>query len=128
MSDDVELKLISSVSDEDVASDILEKISTEGIISWRELVDMYRGKGVSLYRLRKILLILLHERKIIELPCRLFTTAVHLEKTPINILKEEIIEKIRRLGLRKCGKPISIPEDKVSVSISRRGAVSVVVQ
>jgi len=71
MSNDVELKLISSVPDEDVASDILEKISTEGIISWRELVDMYRGKGILLYRLRKILLILLHERRIIELPCRL---------------------------------------------------------
>lgn len=120
---ETELRITLSVDDESIAGEILEKIKSSGLVSWRELVNMYRGRGISLYRLKKILLTLLNRGEIIELPCRILTTSKHLEKTPREALREEIANKIRSLRLRKCGKPIGTPYDKIS--ISRKGNINI---
>jgi len=125
MSNETELRITLSADDESIAREILEAINSSGLVSWRELVNMYRGKGISLYRLKKILLALLNRGDIIELPCRILTTAEHLERTPKEVLREEIMNKIKSIKLRKCGKPIGTPYDKISISISRKGTINI---
>lgn len=121
------LNIELSVEDEEIASEILDKAKKEGVISWQELVSMYRGKGVSIYRIRKIILFLINNKNLVELPCRLFTTRDFLENTEKTKLVKTIVEKVSSMRLRKCGKPIGSPYNKVSVSISREGRVTVVV-
>jgi len=121
-----ELKVVLSVADENIASEIIKKVNNEGLISWQELVNMYRDKGVSTYRLRKILLTLLSREEIVELPCRMFTTMEYLEKVPKEALKDEIIRKVSSAGVRKCGKPLGIPYDEILISISRNKKITVI--
>ena len=121
----VELRLVPSVTDEAVASEILSMLESEKLVSWQELAKLYRNRGVSLYRLRKILLSLLNKGVVVELPCRLFTTRECLEETPREVLRELVEGKVRSLGLRKCGKPVGAPYEKVSISISRKRGVRV---
>jgi len=123
---DAEFKFVFSEADERIASEIVEKVSKEGLVSWQELVDMFRNRGVSTYRLRKILLTLLNMDEIVELPCRMFTTIEYLEETPKEALKNEIINKISNAGVRKCGKPLGTPYDEILISISRKKKITVI--
>jgi hypothetical protein len=120
----IHLDIVLSVADEAVAAEIVNEAS-KGLVSWQDLVEKYKGKGISLYRLRKIILVLLSSRKIVELPCRLFTTYEYLEKTPKDLLRKEIEDKIRSIGLQKCGKPIGVPYERISISISRNRKIIV---
>jgi len=65
---DVELP----VADEALAKEIL-KLASNGLVSWQELVKLYRGK-CSLYRLRKVLLTLLDSRRLVKFHCELSIT------------------------------------------------------
>lgn len=122
------IEIVASVEDEKIASEIVEKVRREGVVSWQELVGVFRGKGISLYRLRKILLNLVNSGAILELQCRLFTTREFVENTEMSVLVKRIVEKVSSLRLRKCGKPVGVPYKKISVSVSRDGKISVSAQ
>ena len=123
----IQVDITLSPRDEAIAEEILGEAG-KGVVSWRELVEKYRGRGVSLYRLRKILLALLSRNQIVELQCRLFTTPGYLEKTPREVLREQIASKIRELGLQKCGKPVGIPYEKITITITRDGRIGVTIR
>ena len=123
MSLDVEISVSLSVDDREIVDEILSVANKEPL-AWQELM-VFKKRGVSVYRLRRIILALLAKGELIELKCRLFVTKELLEKTPPKKLREMIVEKIRRLGLRKCGKPIGVPCEKISISITRNGTIIV---
>lgn len=122
--DNIVVDVIKPVNDEDIEREIVEKAKS-GLVGWRDLINICRSRGVSLSRLRKIIASLLSEERLVELQCRLFVAPEYLETTPREILREEIVSKIKELGLRKCGKPVGIPYEKITITISRTGKILV---
>lgn len=115
------------VGDEAIAGEIVE-LADRGPVGWCELVERFRGRGVSLNRLRRILQALVETGRLVELPCRLFTTHRYLEETPVDKLREEVAVKIKRLGLRRCGKPLTEPYRGIRIHITHSGEVRVEVE
>ncbi|MEM1693979.1 MAG: hypothetical protein QW456_07220 [Ignisphaera sp.] len=101
-----------------IAEEILRKVSND-VVSWRELLELCRSIGISANRLRKILLSLIEEGKVVELKCRLFTSPKLVREEPREELAKKIKEAVARSRLRKCGKPLTIPYRDVSVVITK---------
>lgn len=116
---------ITRVEEEEVVDEIRRRLADD-VASWREIVEMCSGAGVSVNRLRKILLCLINSGEVVELKCRLFTSKEFLERAPKELLAERIREAVSRSGLRKCGKPLGIPMKCVSIIISKAGEVAVI--
>lgn len=126
MRDGADMSIKPVTPPEEVATEIL-RMADSRVVSWRELICQYRGLGISTHRLRRIVLSLLYEGELVELKCRLFTTRSHIERTPEEILAEEIRDVLKRLNLRKCGKPLGNPYSRFAVKIRRNGKVDVYV-
>lgn len=116
---------VTRVEEATIVEEIRRKVA-DSVVSWRELVELCNRLGVSVNRLRKILLALTGSGEVIELKCRLFTSRRFLEVADRAELEEKIKETVARSGLRKCGKPLSIPLRNVLVVISKSGDVYVV--
>ena len=124
MGNNVKINIVLSLADKKIAEEIVGKAKND-ILVWQDLVKTYRNRGVSTYKLRRIILALLSKGKIIELRCRLFTTKEYLERTPTDVLTNKIKEIVLKSGLKKCGKPIGIPYGKIIVAITKSKEVKV---
>lgn len=120
----VRVNISLTVRDEVIAKEILN-LASKGFITWKELVNTYSTRGVSALRLKKIILALLAKNQLVELPCRLFTTQEYLVKTRKDVIKNEVVRKLKELGVMKCGKPLGIPYEKITIRISRNKEVSI---
>lgn len=116
---------ITRIEEEAVAEEVLRRAS-EGVVTWRELLEICYAAGISMNRLRKILLALIEEEKIIELKCRIFTSKKFLETTPTDKLLDHVKKAVLRSNIRKCGKPLGIPFKDINIIISKSGNVIIV--
>ena len=123
---DVDVEI--SPADRELANEILRRASSS-IVSWRELAELCRQRGVSLQRLRKVVKHLVDQGLIVELRCRLFTTKEYLGSRSAEELVAEIREKLSATGLKKCGRPISAKlSNLVYISVSKKRGMKILVQ
>jgi len=116
---------LTRVEETYIAEEILRRTSSD-VVSWRELLELCRAVGVSANRLRKILLSLIEAGEVVELRCRLFTSPRLLREELREELEKRVKEAVARSGLKKCGKPLTIPIKNISVVITKTSDVSVV--
>lgn len=119
-----DIDLVSSVPDDTLVKSIIES-ADQRILSWHDLLEISEKYGVSVSRLKKILLILLSSRELVEIKCRLFTTRSFMMKTPPTALIYEIYNTLMKTGIKKCGKPLGNPVSEISVTFTRSGAVMI---
>ncbi len=118
---DLEVELLPRDENDVISNYILELLETHKVLHWREIMRLVRERyTVSIERLQNILRNLVHEERVIELPCRFFTLSHILNG---GIRKTDLIriieEKIRDLNLSRCSPPLASSKHPFRFRISR---------
>jgi len=113
----------TAVSNEEFAKIVLETVSAKKLLHWYEIRGLTNRYSISYRRLKEVLLNLIVTRKLLELPCRLFTTPTILLSCNDGELEGIIRRKICSLGIRKCGRPLSVPIRGIVVTVRKKGTI-----
>jgi len=101
------MQIVAGLSDSDAENLILNIIEKEKFVVWDEMVKLAKEHGLSVSRLRRIVLDMIERGEIIELTCRIFTKFSIISMLTHDEMVSIIVKKLKKIGKKKCGKPLA---------------------